>query len=105
MSFQQGPLSRLRRFGHKIEFRFLTPEGNVTFYRKMLAGLVNKRLDKQTEARIRSLSKLAPGDFKVVRDRCRFKAQQEVTHDLLVEALKEEVKAKAIHAGEKAIGF
>ena len=95
----------LRRFNHKIEFGYLTQEGNMTFYKRLLAPLVATRMNKKIENELKSISKLAPGDFKVVRDKFRFKEPRTVTHDALVLALKEEARVKSIHAGEKAIGF
>lgn len=95
----------LRRFNHKLEFRYLKPEGNVTFYKRLLAPLVQCRMTKNVESQLKSLAGLAPGDFKVVRDRFKFKKPDKVTHHTLLAALKEEASVKTIHAGEKAIGF
>ena len=57
-----------------------------------------------TEA-LKSLSGLAPGDFKVVRDRFAFRNKKDITHKALVGALADEAKVKACHAGDKNIGF
>ena len=48
---------------------------------------------------------LAPGDFKVVRDRFSFHPPEELTHQVLIQALKEEARVKNIHGGGKQIGF
>jgi AAA+ superfamily predicted ATPase len=95
----------LRRFNHKIEFRYLTPEGNVTFYRKLLGPLVKSRMGTPILSQLKAISRLAPGDFRIVKDKVRFKNSKKVTHEFLVEALREEARAKAIHSGEKPIGF
>ena len=34
----------LRRFNHKIEFKYLTPDGNVTFYKRLLAPMIPSRM-------------------------------------------------------------
>jgi SpoVK/Ycf46/Vps4 family AAA+-type ATPase len=95
----------IRRFNHKIELQYLTPEGNVAFYQKLLASLVDGSLDLRTLEALENISDLAPGDFKVVRDRYSFYPKDEVNHQVLVQALMEEVKIKAIHRGDKALGF
>jgi transitional endoplasmic reticulum ATPase len=95
----------LRRFNHKIEFRYLKPDGNITFYKRLLLPLVGSRMTNKIEAQLRQISRLAPGDFKVVRDRFKFKNPIEISHDALLAALREEAMIKSIQAGEKAIGF
>ncbi len=95
----------LRRFIHKIEFCYLTQEGNAIFYKKLLAPLVTSRMNNEIEKELKSICKLAPGDFKVVRDKFRFKEPRTVTHQSLLLALREEARVKSVHAGERAIGF
>ncbi|MBW2630503.1 MAG: ATP-binding protein [Deltaproteobacteria bacterium] len=95
-----------RRFNHKIGFKFLTPEGNVIFYQKLLAPLTNTRMDEQNERLLMNITDLAPGDFRIVRDRFSFYAKEQVSHPILIDALEAEVKAKNFpkYGGEK-IGF
>jgi SpoVK/Ycf46/Vps4 family AAA+-type ATPase len=95
----------LRRFNHKIEFRYLNATGNVIFYKRLLLPLLGSRMASKIEAQLKKIPRLAPGDFKVVRDRFKFRNRNEISHDALIEALKEESTMKSIHAGEKAIGF
>lgn len=96
----------IRRFNHKIGFKFLTPEGNVMFYKKLLAPLTNTRLDEQNERTLMEIPDLAPGDFRIVRDRFSFYAKKRVSHPILIDALEAEVKAKNFHkCGGKKIGF
>ena len=49
--------------------------------------------------------RLAPGDFKVVRDRYTFYPKEEINHQALIEALESEADLKNIHNYEKPIGF
>jgi SpoVK/Ycf46/Vps4 family AAA+-type ATPase len=95
----------IRRFNHKVEFQFLKPEGNVSFYQKLLASLVDGSLDPQTLQALENIADLAPGDFKVVRDRYSFYPKDEVNHGVLVQALREEARMKKIHKGDTEIGF
>ena len=95
----------IRRFNHKVGFQLLTPEGNVSFYQKLLASLVDESLAQETLESLQSISNLAPGDFKVVRDRFSFYPKDEVNHGVLVLALMEEAKIKAIQKGKKELGF
>ncbi len=93
----------LRRFSHKVEFGYLKPAGNVIFYEKLLAPLVNKSIDVSTTQALKMLSCLTPGDFKAVRDRFAFR--KNITHKDLVMALQDESRLKESHAGIKNIGF
>jgi SpoVK/Ycf46/Vps4 family AAA+-type ATPase len=95
----------LRRFNHKIEFGYLKPEGNVIFYEKLIAPLIDKSLDAFTTKALKGLSGLTPGDFKVVRDRFAFRNKRDITHQALLTALEEEARIKACHEGVKNIGF
>jgi SpoVK/Ycf46/Vps4 family AAA+-type ATPase len=96
----------IRRFNHKIGFDFLEPEGNVIFYRKLLTPLTITCLDEKNEKSLMDISDLAPGDFRIVRDKFSFYTQEKINHDLLLQALKEEARIKSIHkSGRKRIGF
>ncbi len=95
----------LRRFNHKLEFRYLTPEGVVIFYKKILTPFVEAPAPETIERRLKALARIAPGDFNVVRNKFRFKDAKSITHEALVSALEEEMLVKSIHSGEKAIGF
>ena len=95
----------IRRFNHKVEFRYLTPEGKVIFYGKLLARLVAAPMDRAAIDALKSMPDLAPGDFKVVRDRFSFYPREDVNHTVLLQALQEEAKTKKIHRGAKEIGF
>jgi transitional endoplasmic reticulum ATPase len=95
----------IRRFNHKVGFQYLTPEGNVVFYHKLLASLVDKALDSGTLEALKGIPDLAPGDFKVVRDRYSFYPRDEVNHGVLVQGLMEEAKIKAFQKGKKEVGF
>lgn len=84
----------IRRFNFKIGFNYLTPEGNVLFYRKLLAPLTNAPLEPSLVAELKTISDLASGDFKVVCDRCSLYPSHQVTHALLISALREEARVK-----------
>ena len=96
----------IRRFNHKIGFDFLKPEGNVIFYRKLLTTLTNTHLDEKTEKSLMDIPDLAPGDFRVVRDRFSFYPKEQVNHGILTDALATEVKTKNFYKyGGVKIGF
>ena len=48
---------------------------------------------------------LAPGDFKVVRDRFAFVPGESITHQAMVTALKEEAELKMVLGEKKVVGF
>lgn len=95
----------IRRFNHKIEFDFLTPEGNRLFYERMLAPMVAAMADEETVRALNRLCCLTPGDFKTVRDRFAFYPKGRVTAAMLVEALQQEAKIKEKQGGKVKIGF
>jgi len=84
----------IRRFNFKIGFNSLTPERNVLFYRKLLAPLTNAPLEPSLVDELKTISDLAPGDFKGVRDRCSLYPSDQVTHAVLIGALREEARVK-----------
>jgi AAA+ superfamily predicted ATPase len=96
----------IRRFNHKIGFHFLKPEGNLLFYRNLLLPLTNIHLEEEIEESLLKIPDLAPGDFRVVRDRFSFYPKEQVTPRIMIEALEAEVRTKKIHSqhGGK-IGF
>jgi transitional endoplasmic reticulum ATPase len=95
----------IRRFNYKVAFDYLIPNGNIIFYEKLLVTIIGKPLDKGDKKALKSIKGLAPGDFKVVRDRYSFYPQKELNHKILIDALQEEAKLKQIHKGDKPIGF
>ncbi|MFO7972330.1 MAG: AAA family ATPase [Desulfobacterales bacterium] len=94
----------IRRFNQKLGFDHLLPDGNVIFYEKVLKGLTKSPLDIKTKSVLQNLTGLTPGDFKTVRDRFWFYPQEEIDHQILVEALREESRIKNLHKNSK-IGF
>lgn len=95
----------LRRFNYKIKFNPLTPEGNIVFYRRLLAPLIKPALSKEGEEALKKISDLAPGDFKVVRDRFAFIPEEQRNQANLILALKAEADLKSSFKGKKVIGF
>ncbi len=84
---QHAHSASLRRFNHKVEFGYLKPDGNVIFYEKLVAPVVQRPLDSNTAKALKELTGLTPGDFKVVRDRFTFKNKKDITHNILLAAL------------------
>jgi hypothetical protein len=89
----------------KVKFDYLQPEGNLVFYRKLLAGLVPKPMSLPVRRRLQALGSLAPGDFRTVKTQFRFYPGRELTHAMLVEALAQEAALKNDHAGRRVVGF
>jgi SpoVK/Ycf46/Vps4 family AAA+-type ATPase len=87
----------IRRFSHKVEFNWLTPEGNTIFYEKLLSNLVSDRLTTGLKKRLSSIQRLAPGDFKTVRTQFSFYPKEEVSHVHLISALQSESDLKMVH--------
>jgi SpoVK/Ycf46/Vps4 family AAA+-type ATPase len=95
----------LRRFIHKIRFDYLTPEGNQVFYERFLQGLTSQPLSPADRALLLAQTTLAPGDFKVVRDRLAYAPEKASTHEILIRALMEEAEIKMASGEKKVVGF
>lgn len=95
----------VRRFNYKIGFRSLKPAGNVIFYKKLLAPLTSTLINEAEEEILGNIGDLTPGDFRVVRDRFAIQPPEKVTHEMMVQALREEAQIKKIQEGKITIGF
>jgi len=94
----------IRRFNIKLEFDYLKPEGAVTFYNIFMKNLVEPPLSDQQSALVGNIPSLTPGDFKVVYQKYSFLDKKDLSHDRIIEALREEIRAKNANAG-KTMGF
>ena len=95
----------IRRFNHKIRFDYLTPEGNRIFYERFSEGMIPIHLPPADQALLMAQTRLAPGDFKVVRDRFAFAPGESITHQAMLTALKEEAELKMVLGEKKVVGF
>ena len=95
----------IRRFNHKMHFDHLLPDGNVVFYEKLLVNLIGTPPDEKFRTALKNIPNLTPGDFKTVRDRFSFFRQEELNHEMLLEALKNESRIKNEHSKDSKIGF
>ncbi|MGB7568858.1 MAG: AAA family ATPase, partial [Chitinivibrionales bacterium] len=94
----------IRRFNIKLEFDYLKPEGAVTFYNLFMKNLVETSLSDQQSAAIGCIPSLTPGDFKVVYQKYSFLDKKDLSHNRIIDALREEIRAKNANAG-KTMGF
>ena len=95
----------IRRFNQKIGFDFLTVHGTEIFYERFCTPLAGSALDGANRERLRNIRDLAPGDFKVVRDRYCFFKPEELSHDMLVAALEGEADIKRAQHNKAVLGF
>jgi hypothetical protein len=95
----------LRRFNHKMGFDYLTAVGNLLFYDLFLGPLTNDASEPATREKVKQIRNLAPGDFKVVRDRYSFYPKDDINHRLLIEALEKEAALKIHFNQRRQIGF
>ena len=95
----------LRRFNHKLGFDYLTAIGNLLFYDLFLGPLAPDPLNPEVRLEIKQIKNLAPGDFKVVRDRYSFHPPEDINHRMLIEALQKEAELKSCHTRSNQIGF
>ncbi len=103
--FQELDSASIRRFNHKLLFEDLTPDGNVTFYDKLLSSLVNVVLSSSQLNSLKTIPNLSPGDFKTVCERYRFYPAIEMNHNVLLQALWDESNIKRKQNHHKPIGF
>jgi len=96
----------IRRFNHKIKFDYLKPDDNIIFYKRLLSPLIKSPLNEVVEKELQAIRQLTPGDFRIVRDRFSFYPQNEINHQVLLEALGQECHIKQFQKnGGKRIGF
>jgi transitional endoplasmic reticulum ATPase len=95
----------IRRFAYKIQFDYLTPEGILIFYRKMLEPLIGTPLGNVRKKKIAGIGCLAPGDFNTVRKQCILHSEQDLTHQKTIELLEAEASIKALRDNKRSIGF
>ena len=95
----------LRRFNHKIGFDYLTSKGNLLFYDLLLQPLCSDKIDPLSIKELKQTKNLAPGDFKLVRNRYSFHPKNEIKHAILIDSLKNEARLKTNHGQIKRIGF
>ena len=86
-------------------FDYLTAVGNILFYDLFLGPLTNDALAPAPREKVKQIRNLAPGDFKVVRDRYSFYPREDINHRLLIEALEKEAALKVHRNQRKHIGF
>jgi transitional endoplasmic reticulum ATPase len=95
----------MRRFHFKLEFKPMQPEKRVTFFLNYFESLLSGGVpESELAARLNSLSKLTPGDFKAVKQRYSFRDANSVVWHELVNELASECKYKP-SANAKVIGF
>lgn len=98
-------VASVRRFQEKVAFDYLTPEGNVIFFQRMLAPLAKGPLGTAGEARLKSLVNLTPGDYKLVRNRSLLRRSEQTSTGEMVAELALEAEAKEIQKSTRALGF
>lgn len=92
----------LRRFDLKLEFGYLKPQQALELFTKEAALMGIDTISRAVEHDIKSLSRLAPGDFAAIRRQSRFSPIKEA--DDLLDRLVNEVKIKQ-HDDSKKMGF
>ncbi len=95
----------IRRFNRKILFDYLTPDGNIVFYKKILADLVGEPFGEPLKAALIRIPDLTPGDFRNVRDRHSTEGSSVLDHKKLLAVLEEESRLKTVHLHKRMIGF
>lgn len=93
-----------RRFMVKLHFDYLTCEGNEHFYHLLLSPLCQSKPDPQELAMVREITSLTPGDFKNILNRFSLMPPDLVTHEQMIQSLKDEVAVRSRHGG-RTIGF
>ncbi|NDE17807.1 AAA family ATPase [bacterium] len=90
-----------RRFAIKAKFDYLHDDGKFVFFRKFFPEI---EVDAQVRGRLEKLMRLAPGDFKAVAQRYRFRVGVPASAGEILAGLESECAFKDQKAG-RAIGF
>ncbi len=95
-----------RRFNRKIGFDYLTADGKLLFYEKLLGPYTPQQMDDPEKRRLWAIPQLTPGDFKVVRNQHFLDAAQgRLSHGELIGALEAESRVKVQREGRAVAGF
>jgi len=94
----------IRRFNIKLEFDYLTPEGNLVFYKRYFKVMPSKRLTLKQREAVMNIKNLSCGDFKIVYQKYCFINKEEITHESLISGLTEEASIKRSFI-KKKVGF
>jgi SpoVK/Ycf46/Vps4 family AAA+-type ATPase len=84
----------IRRFNIKIEFDYLDSKGKDVFFKRVLGELTGKELEANDAVALERIDNLAPGDFKVVRQKYSFMPKEKLANSQLISSLQMEVSAK-----------
>lgn len=97
----------IRRFNHKIGFNYLTPEGSMRFYDRLLGNLISDTVSAEIMDALKGISNLTPGDFRIVRDKYSFIPEHQRSHEALFLALQAEanMKTERVNKNTKRVGF
>ncbi len=99
----------LRRFGEKLGFSWLTTPGKLRLFRRMLSPLLSRgeaeNAEERAAERLAAIPSLAPGDFRVVRDRYALHPRGTATLKQLLDDLAQESTCRNEHSGHRVIGF
>ncbi|WP_298069558.1 ATP-binding protein [uncultured Mailhella sp.] len=97
----------MRRFTCKVEFRYAEPDQVQALYEALLAPLCAEKLPEALRQQLIGMRGLTPGSFHAVRSQYDplFTAPGEVTHELLLDALRRETELNLDSGQERRIGF
>ena len=91
----------MRRFAWKIQFMPLTREGRLGMYYRYFD--LPAPLDADAELRLAGISGLVPGDIRAVWQKFRFSTPAEMTHDMVISWLEDEVRYR--EGSRENVGF
>lgn len=103
---EQFDAAAMRRFSHKIRFRYADSAQVRSLYDTLLAPLCEEELPERLQQKLVAMTGLTPGDFHAVRSRYDplFTDPGEVSHDLLIQALSQEAALK-LEEQNRRMGF
>ena len=86
----------VRRFSHKVAFGYSGESQVMALYESLLAPLCDDELSRELEGELRMMTRLTPGDFHAVRVQYNsyLSDRSEVSHEVLVKALRRELALK-----------
>lgn len=95
-----------RRFAYRVGFEPLSPDGCVEFYKRFFGRYGECcSLDQVSEARVRALRIMTPGDFKAAMQRLAFVAVEDIDTARVIQELEDECRFKSQNGGGHTIGF
>ena len=95
----------LRRFSFRLHFDYLNDEGKEIFYNTYFVKPMNlPELNTEEKQKLFAINSMTPSDFRNVRQQFYYLADENLSHNEIIEALETEITSKTSGTSYKGLG-